>query len=213
MGIIRGRVLTIGHSILGSDAFLTMLENAKVTAIADVRSSPYSRRLPHFNQDELRPALMRSGIKYVFLGKELGGRPRAAHLYCNGVADYEKMVLEPGFLTGIDRVIAGSQDHKIALMCSERNPLDCHRCLLVGRSLSERGISVGHILSNGHIAEQQDIEEQLLALYNNATDDMFSTHEETVSRAYRLRANAVAYRDSQPELEQPTSSNRHSYAR
>ncbi len=170
----RNRVLTIGHSTLPLEMFLTMLDRAGVTALADVRSSPFSRRVPHFSRDQFRAALKEHGVKYVFLGKELGGRPRASHLYCDGVADYEKMALEPDFLKGIDRVIGGAREHTIALMCSEHNPLNCHRCLLVGRALSERRISLGHILNSGRLAEQHEIEEKLLGLSGGATDDMFA---------------------------------------
>ena len=152
------KVLTIGHSTLALGSFLNLLRKAGVTAIADVRSSPFSRRSPHFSRDDFRASLKEIGIKYVFLGKELGGRPRVQDLYSDGVADYEKMALEPAFLTGIGRVVDGSNEHTIALMCSEHNPLDCHRCLLVGRVLVDRKISLGHILSNGKIVTQYDIE-------------------------------------------------------
>lgn len=206
------KVLTIGHSTLLLDAFLTMLERAGVTAIADVRSSPFSRRMPHFSRNELRAALKECGIKYVFLGKELGGRPHASFLYCDGIADYEKMALEPDFHKGIDRVISGAKEHKIALMCSEHNPLDCHRCLLVGRALAERGVPLGHILNNGKIVEQHDIEEKLLALSNGTADDMFATRQERLARAYRLRARNVAYREPRPEMAESAASSRYDYA-
>ncbi|MBV8458539.1 MAG: DUF488 domain-containing protein, partial [Acetobacteraceae bacterium] len=128
------KVLTIGHSTQPLRNFLTVLKNAGVTAVADVRSFPFSRRVPQFNRDELCAALKECNIKYVFLGEELGGRPRASDLYSGGIADYEKMALEPAFLKGIDRVISGAREHTVALMCSEHDPLDCHRCLLVGRA-------------------------------------------------------------------------------
>lgn len=206
------KVLTIGHSTLPPELFLSRLEKAGVTAVADVRSSPFSRRVPHFSRDELRAALKGSGIKYVFLGKELGGRPRANNLYCNGVADYEKMALAPDFLNGIDRVISGSQEHTIALMCSEHDPLDCHRCLLVGRALSERNISLGHILNDGRVAGQNEIEERLLNLFCGAMDDMFATRAERLAQAYRLRAKNVAYREPRPEMAQSTTSNEYDHA-
>jgi len=193
------KVLTIGHSTLPLGTFFSMLEKARVTAVADVRSSPFSRRMPHFSREELRAALKERGLKYVFLGKELGGRPRASNLYCDGVADYEKMASEPAFHKGIDRVIIGAKEHTIALMCSEHNPLDCHRCLLVGRVLSELHVPLGHILNNGEVAEQHDIEEKLLDISGNATDDMFTTRMERLAKAYRLRARSVAYREPRPE--------------
>ncbi|HTU54058.1 MAG TPA: DUF488 domain-containing protein [Acetobacteraceae bacterium] len=187
-------MLTIGHSTLPLETFLTMLEREGVAEVADVRSAPFSRRVPHFNRDDIRAALKGRGIGYVFLGEALGGRPQAGHLYCEGVADYEKMALEPRFLGGIDRVIGNAQKHATALMCAEHNPLDCHRCLLIGRALSERHVSVGHILNDGTIAGQRDVEEKLLALAGSATDDMFASREESLAKAYRVRAMKVAYR-------------------
>src|SRR4051794_39037085 len=194
------RLFTIGHSTLSIESFLGLLRQAGVTAVADVRSSPFSRRIPHFSRDKLCIMLNKEGIRYVFLGKELGGRPRASHLYRNGVADYEKMSLEPDFLKGIGRIIELSVKYTIALMCSEHNPLDCHRCLLVGRSLFQRGIPIGHILNNGKIVDHHDLEDELLAMSDNAIiDDMFSTREERIARAYWLRAKNVAYREPRPE--------------
>jgi len=204
----NAKVLTIGHSTLALGSFINLLKKAGVTAVADVRSSPFSRRSPHFSRDDFRLSLKEVGIKYVFLGKELGGRPRAQNLYCGGVADYEKMALEPAFLKGIDRVVDGSKEHKIALMCSEHNPLDCHRCLLVGRALSDRKISLGHILSNGNVATQYDIEEKLLALVGaeeKDMKDMFASREELLSVAYRSRAKTVAYREPVRELTEPAA--------
>jgi uncharacterized protein (DUF488 family) len=202
------KVLTIGHSTLVLGSFLNLLKKAGVTAVADVRSSPFSRRSPHFSRDDFRASLKEIGIKYVFLGKELGGRPSAQNLYCDGVADYERMALEPVFLKGIDRVVDGSKEHTIALMCSEHNPLDCHRCLLVGRVLADRKISLGHILSNGNIATQYDIEEKLLALVGaeeKNMKDMFASREELLSVAYRSRAKVVAFREPVRELTEPTA--------
>jgi len=200
------KVLTIGHSTLSFETFLSMLKAAGVTAVADVRSSPVSRRVPHFNREELEAALNDHGVEYRFLGKELGGTPRASDLYCDGVADYEKMAREPAFRTGLKRVIKGAKEHTIALMCSEHNPLDCHRCLLVGRALAERNVSVGHILSNGRIIEQRDIEEKLLALFDTPMNDFFDSREVTSSEgrlaaAYRQRSLAVAYREPQRDTD------------
>ncbi|CAH2606305.1 conserved protein of unknown function (plasmid) [Rhodovastum atsumiense] len=199
------KVLTIGHSTLALDSFLNLLKKAGVTAVADVRSTPFSRRSPHFSRDEFRAALREIGIKYVFLGKELGGRPRASNLYCDGVADYEKMAVEPAFLKGIERIVKGSNEHTIALMCSEHNPLDCHRCLLVGRALAARKILLGHILSDGKTVTQYQIEEKLLALSGSENKDMFATREELLAAAYRSRARSVAYREPARELMAPAA--------
>ena len=201
------KILTIGHSTLSFETFVSMLKAAGVTAIADVRSSPVSRRVPHFNREELEAALSDHDIEYRFLGKELGGRPRASDLYCDGVADYEKMAKEPAFETGLKRVIKGAREHTVALMCSEHNPLDCHRCLLVGRALAERNVPVGHILSSGKIVEQCDIEQKLLGMLDTPRMNDFFDTREIVSRdgqlaaAYRQRAVVVAYREPQRQTD------------
>lgn len=193
------KILTIGHSTMPLEVFLSTLKASEVTAVADVRSSPFSRRVPHFNREGLEVALKDWGIEYRFLGKELGGRPRASDLYCEGIADYEKMALEPAFHKGLNRVVNGANEHVVALMCSEHNPLDCHRCLLVGRALANRQVPVAHILGNGRIAEQRDIEEALLDISNNPIDDMFASREDRLASAYRQRALAVAYREPRRE--------------
>ena len=133
-------IWTIGHSTLSYESFVQRLKASSVTAVADVRSAPFSRHFPHFNRKELQAALRKDAISYVYLGKELGGRPESEELYSGGVADYEKMARSAIFTDGLNRVIEGSEIYRIALMCSEHDPLDCHRCLLVGRRLSERSL-------------------------------------------------------------------------
>ena len=211
MAASENRVFTIGHSTLAIRTFLNLLRKAEITAVADVRSSPFSRRMPHFSRNELRATLKENGMKYVFLGKELGGRPSTQNLFCDGVADYEKMALEPAFLEGIERVASGSKEHTVALMCSEHNPLDCHRCLLVGRVLAERQLPLSHILNSGRIADQREIEDKLLGAAESATDDMFSPRGDRLAKAYRLRAKNVAYREVPSEMAEQTIMDRYSY--
>ena len=196
-------ILTIGHSTHEYESFLMLLRRADVTAIADVRTSPFSRHLPHFNRDTLRDKLRRDNISYVFLGKELGGRPSDHTLFCDGVEDYEKMATSDEFRKGLNRVIDGAKKYRIALMCSEQNPLDCHRCLLVGPALSKLGITVKHVLSDGRIATHPEIEERLLELSGREADDLFASREERLSVAYRDRARKVAFAESQPDSEGP----------
>ncbi len=192
-------VLTIGHSTHSWERFLALLRSANVTAVADVRTSPYSRLYPHFNRDDLRHELRSDGISYVFLGKELGGRPNERRFYCDGVADYEKMAQASEFKKGLDRVIEGAKKYRIALMCSERDPLDCHRCLLVGRALAQRGIRVRHILDSGNVVSQDEIEDKLLEVSGRNTDDFFAPPAERLAAAYRERARKVAFAEPQPD--------------
>ena len=127
-------VLTIGHSNLPAERFMGLLTSAGVTAIADVRSVPFSRRYPWFSAKTLAARLQGAGIAYLPLGEILGGRPRDPGLYRDGVADYEKMAATPQFKAGLDQVGELRSRFCLCLMCAEREPLDCHRCLLVGRA-------------------------------------------------------------------------------
>ncbi len=198
MSTAIGEVFTIGHSTHSWDRFVALLRGANVTAIADVRTSPYSRHSPQFSRDSLRADLQLNGISYVFLGKELGGRPSGHRFYCDGVADYEKMAHAPEFTKGLDRVIERAKKYRIALMCSERDPLDCHRCLLVGRALALRGVRVNHILDDGSIVSQNQIEEALLRLAGRDAADLFAPPSERLATAYRARARKVAFAEPQP---------------
>ena len=203
MSFERSEILTIGHSTHSWERFIALLRGANVKAIADVRSSPYSKHFPHFNRDELRDELQKNRISYVFLGKELGGRPSERSLYCEGVADYAKMAQTPEFNRGLDRVVEGAQTYRVALMCSEHDPLDCHRCLLVGRALAQRGVNVGHILSDGSIVSHHQIEDRLLELTGRKEDDLFAARSERLADAYRERARKVAFAERQPDPRSP----------
>ena len=189
-------VWTVGHSIHSYERFLTLLRSAGISAIADVRTSPYSRHFQHFNKDTLKDELRMDGIAYSFLGKELGGRPTGSQYYCEGIADYERMAEAPEFKHGIQRVLEGAKKYRIALMCSEHDPLDCHRCLLVGRALADRGIAVKHIKSDGAIADHHEIEQRLLKSEGQSGDDLFLSPEEKLADAYRKRARKVAYNEN-----------------
>jgi len=196
----KNQILSIGHSTLDTAAFVGRLKSAGVTGIADVRSSPFSRKFPQYNRNRLKADLARDGIVYSFLGSELGGRPEQPSYYTDGIADYEKMSTDANFKVGLTRVEEGSRKYRIALMCSERNPLDCHRCLLVGRALVERGLDISHILSCEEIISQAQIEERLLAMVGKHDDDMFASANERLSDAYRQRARKVAFAKAQPAL-------------
>ncbi len=187
-------ILTVGHSNHPLPRFLGLLKSAEVTAVADVRSAPVSRFVPHFNKATLATSLAESGIVYVFLGKELGGRPGHPALFCDGVADYERMAMLPSFKEGIERLIQRAREERMAVMCAEADPLDCHRCLLVGRALAEVDIDVAHILSSGEIVPQAEAEGRLLCLAGlGEADLLLGNRAERIAEAYRARARKVAY--------------------
>jgi uncharacterized protein (DUF488 family) len=147
----------------------------------------------------MREELRLDRISYVFLGKELGGRPSERRFYCEGVANYEKMAQASEFNKGLERVIEGTKKYRIALMCSERDPLDCHRCLLVGRALAQRGVRVSHILDDGRIVSHSEIEDKLLEISGRSTEDFFAPRSERLATAYRERALKVAFAEPQPD--------------
>ncbi len=183
-------ILTVGHSNHPIENFLALLQGAGVTAIADVRSYPASRHAPQFNKDALSAALDAQGISYRYLGDALGGRPRDRAFYCDGVVDYDKLAASKSFQAGLDTLIEDAASHRLALLCTERDPLHCHRCLLVARRLAERGADIGHVLPSGEIASQRATEDRLLAMEGLGGEDLFS-------RASRL---ADAYRARRPRV-------------
>jgi len=166
------RILTIGHSNHPIERFLALVQGAGVSALADVRSFPISRYAPQFNKDALAKSLAEKAIVYLYCGEELGGRSR------------DPSPLE-SFRKGLNRVVAESARHRVALMCAERDPLDCHR-LLLARALVERGIAVAHILASGEIASQHATDDRLLAREGLAGDDLFSREARLID-AYRAR--------------------------
>src|SRR5262249_44809331 len=138
----RSSLFTIGHSTHSLEVFVELLTHHGVTALADVRSAPFSRFNPQFNKDALARGLNARGIRYVFLGRELGARANDSSLYENGRVRYARLAQTDLFKQGIARVIQGATEHRIALMCAERDPLECHRTLLVSRALDEQGVEV-----------------------------------------------------------------------
>ena len=187
-------LLTIGHSNIPPERFIAMLRGAGVETVADVRSVPASRFCPWFSAKTLAALLAKADMNYLFSGDELGGRPRDPSLYCDGVADYEAMAQRPAFQAGLDRLLAGARKQRLCLMCSEREPLDCHRCLLVARALAARGVAMGHILHGGGIESHAAIERRLLGLAGEDSELFATGQNERLAAAYRRRARAVAFR-------------------
>jgi uncharacterized protein (DUF488 family) len=186
-------LMTIGHSNLPADRFITLLRDSNVSAVIDVRSVPFSRWCPWFSTKALATGLAAGGLAYLQLGDKLGGRPRDPQLYCDGIADYEAMARRPEFRAGLDRVIDETRRHRVCLLCSEREPLDCHRCLLVGRALAERGVTLGHIRADGTIEPHAVTEQRLLKLAGGEAD-LFGDQATRLGDAYRQRARRVAAR-------------------
>jgi uncharacterized protein (DUF488 family) len=195
-------LFSIGHSNIPAERFIAMQRAAGVTMIADVRSIPFSRFCPWFSAKNLAPLLASEGIGYAAYGAELGGRPRDPALYRDGTADYEAMARQADFRAGLDRLVAASaqcraqSSHpgRLCMMCSEREPLECHRCLLVARALAARGLNVGHILQDGAVEPHAATEQRLLLLDEQGEDLFVAGQNERLAAAYFRRARTIAYR-------------------
>jgi uncharacterized protein (DUF488 family) len=187
-------LFSIGHSNIPAERFVALQRDAGVTTVADVRSTPFSRFCPWFSAKNLAPLLAQAGIGYSSYGAELGGRPNDPALYRDGIADFEAMARQPEFHAGLDRLVAEAARQRLCMMCSEREPLECHRCLLIARALAARGLNVGHILHDGGIEPHAVTEQRLLAL-DDEGDSLFITgQQERLAAAYLRQARAVAYR-------------------
>lgn len=190
------QILTIGHSTLEADEFIALLRQHGVTAVADVRSQPYSRYAPRFNRAELSASLGRNGIQYVFLGRELGARSTDPECYVHGRVQYGRLAETPAFSTGIARVLAGAQTERIALMCTEKDPLDCHRTVLVARRLEETGATVSHIRADGTTEPHADAMDRLMKQLR-MEPSLFRTRDELVIDALAEQELRIAYVDAE----------------
>lgn len=155
---VMSSVFTIGHSNHAIAHFLGLLALRKVEVLVDVRSSPASRFSPHFDESALRASLLRVGVRYLSLGRECGGRPAEGAFYDDeGYVRYDRVAASERFGEGIRRLETGITRFRVALMCSEEDPLGCHRRLLIGRVLMARGIEVRHLRGDGRVETEREV--------------------------------------------------------
>jgi uncharacterized protein (DUF488 family) len=192
-------VFSIGHSTHSVEHLLGLLKQHSITAICDVRSKPYSRMNPQFNREALRDALRADGIAYVFLGKELGARSDDRSCYRDGQVQYDLLAATDSFRQGLKRVREGSEKYRVALMCAEKDPLQCHRTILVSRHLVVEGMDVCHILADGTVEPHEKSIDRLMNQLRLPQSDMFRSKEEIVADAYRIQGEAIAYEEKSTE--------------
>ncbi|MFN5953986.1 MAG: DUF488 family protein [Dolichospermum sp.] len=212
------KIFTIGHSNHTIETFIELLHQHQVTALADVRSSPYSRRFPQFNQSALKTALKTANIAYVPLGDNLGARPRDRNCYIDGMARYDLIAATEAFKVGLNRLIQGSEKYQISLMCAEQDPIVCHRAILICPHLKNAGLEIYHIHKNGDLESNEDLENRVLKqnnLYKLSADlennikqlSLFDlqpiqtlkkplSRAELVEKAYQLQSEKVAYTET-----------------
>lgn len=205
------KLYTIGHSVHSVDRFMYLLNNHDVNCVVDVRSTPYSRFAPQFNTSEIAKALKINQKYYLFMGEEFGARRSDTALYdSNGVLDFGKVIKSKLFQSGIERVKLGlDKGFNIAFMCTEKDPIDCHRSILVGRAFNDEKFDVFNIHADGSIETQEELIERLLNHYfpNRNQTNIFDLlegekkKEDLVQEAYVLRNKEIAYRPEEREAE------------
>src|SRR5260370_41141318 len=173
-------IKTIGHSNHPIEHIVGLLEAAGIALLVDGRSMPYSRRFPQFGKERLAKSLAAAGIGYVHEGAALGGKPE-------GGSDYDALAERPAFKDALGRLIGRAETTTLCLMCAEKEPLDCHRTVLVARRLAERGVAVSHLLADGGMRPHRDVEDALLA--ENGGPDLFDADlsEDRAARLARAR--------------------------
>ena len=144
-------IYTIGHSNINQESFIKILKLFKIQLVVDVRSSPYSKYVPHFNRENINKSLKENNIKYIFLGSYIGGKPIDEKYYKDGKVDYDLIAKTDHYKKGIDKIITLTSDNNIVLMCSEEDPKSCHRHNLITQSLVKEGFEVIHIRKNGKV--------------------------------------------------------------
>ncbi|MCK9303871.1 MAG: DUF488 domain-containing protein [Bacteroidales bacterium] len=188
-------IYTIGHSNHDMPHFIGLLKLHQIEAVADVRQSPYSKIAPQFNREVLKNVLISQQISYVFLGNMLGARPTDPECYRDGKVDFDILARQPYFQNGLDRLRKGIQKMRLTLMCAEKDPLTCHRTILVCQNLKCDGLRILHILEDGELEDHRDTEARLLNTLKMPTYDMFKSQNEILKDAYQRYGRKIAASD------------------
>jgi len=191
---------TVGHSTHSVEHLIEILGLHGIEAIADVRSSPYSQYTPQFNREPLAASLRHHGIRYVFLGKELGARREEPECYESNKVVYRKVARLATFQEGIARLCEGAGKMRVALLCAEKDPLTCHRTVLVSHFARNHFADTLHILEDGSIESRAEADLRLLRDYGLEKEDLFSSYPERLALAYAKRAERIAYVDQRENL-------------
>ncbi len=201
----RPPVFTLGHSNHGIEHFLSLLQTHRIEVLADVRSTPFSRFNPQYNRQRLEASLKECGIDYLFLGQELGARSSDPGCYEDGRVSYEKLARTELFKRGLRRVVDESMSKRVALMCAEREPLDCHRTILVTRELEKEGVPVVHIRADGATETHRQVMERLVATLGLTEPDLFGDRETQFAAAYAAQGRKIAYAPTDSRTRQSRS--------
>jgi uncharacterized protein (DUF488 family) len=178
------KLFTIGYASFSIKDFVSTLQQHRINALVDVRSAPYSKYNPEFKKDNLHKVLADNNSSYIFLGKYVGARIEDPACYIDGKLNYGLLNKTKNYQTGINRILNGMKDYRIALMCAEKDPAHCHRTFLVCRTLRSYPIKILHILEDGSLEEHPDTEERLLKLHGLDQEDIFRSEKDRVNEVY-----------------------------
>ena len=195
-------IYTIGHSNREASELIQILHHYQTQLVADVRSEPYSKYSPQFNKETIKQVLINSGIKYLFLGKELGARPKDQNCYINGKVSFEKLRASDIFKQGVSRLLAEAKKNNIVLMCSEKEPINCHRSILISRVLEQEGVEVKHIISETEMLDNFCFEENLLKKFKiqETLFDTESSKNSNIDEAYEKQEKVISYQEDIQEI-------------
>ena len=193
---------TIGHSNYEIEKFINILKRNDINVIVDVRSVPYSQYTTQFNREPLKIALKENGIAYIYMGEEFGARRDDQSLYDDdGRLNFRKTIASELFQKGVTRIKDGlEKGYRIAFMCAEKVPHECHRCIMVGKAFHDLGYDVENILEDATTVSQEEIGEILLKMFfpdrnqiTIFTMDEEKSDAEYIEEAYKLREKQIAY--------------------
>jgi uncharacterized protein (DUF488 family) len=192
---------TIGHSNHKIEDFLDLLKRHSINCIADVRSTPYSRYNTQFNREILERELQNANIEYIYLGDQLGARINNPHCHNGNSVDFECLAKTEQFQIGLKHLTDISLKCRVAMMCAEKDPIECHRFILVCRNLKNSGFHIKHILSDGNIEDNDNTERRLVKTMRIETSlfEPSKTQMELINQAYNQQANDISYDFSEQE--------------
>ena len=198
-GSTQNVIYTVGHSNHTEETFLGLLARYAISAVVDVRSVPYSRYTSQFNRTVLSERLNEKDIDYHFMGNWLGGRSDDPSDYDpDGQVQYDLLSKSEEFQGALESVVRGSTGHRIALMCSEGRPEDCHRSLLLAEELRnwDHAIEVVHILPDGSTQTHEELRQRVAKRDETARQpDMFLSEEESISVAIEEQIGRIAFKE------------------
>jgi uncharacterized protein (DUF488 family) len=184
---------TIGHSNHALEVFLTLIAQHQIDTLGDVRSSPYSKYNPQFNREAFASSLAQIGVQYAYWGNDLGARQLEEKFLAGGQVDFGKYTQSAKFQTALSRLRSAVPTSRIALMCAEKDPITCHRTILVTRALRKESFNIRHIREDGSLETPEQAERRLLKLFDLPPGDLLSSEAELVQLAYDKQAKEIAF--------------------